>query len=87
MNGLRQVFYGLQVGMQMLVKDKLNDPKMILYFIRLQRSVENTMKQLYRSKYGSPCDNPFQATKFKDQIGKKRARDHDFEKFLKKARF
>lgn len=82
---LKQVYYGTQVGMDNLAKQKLNTEKINNWFIRLQRSIEKTLKGILRKKYPNPNDNPLATTA--EALEAKRKRDHDFELFLKGARF
>ncbi len=95
---LTRVYYGLQVGMDDLVKDKPNygvlnllclKQKMTIdeWFLRLQRSIEKTLKNILREKYPNPCDHPLIAKKFAHLLGEKKARDLEFDNFLKRARF
>jgi hypothetical protein len=84
---LVSTYYGLQKGMQVAVVNKMNTPFVVQTFIRLQKSLEKTLKKIYIKKYKSPCDNPLQAAKFKEHLQKKRDRDHEFEKWLKGMRY
>ena len=84
---LQSTYYGLQVGMDNLVKQKLNTQKIDEWFLRLQRSIENTLKRILREKYPNPCDQPMIAKEHAKFLESKRARDIEFESFLKKARF
>jgi hypothetical protein len=77
--------YGLQVGMNDLVKQKLNSEKMIQFFLRLERSIEKTITKIVREKTPNPCDNPLLAShsiEFKDEKNK---RDNELELFLRKS--
>lgn len=85
---LKKALYGIQAGMDDLVKKKLNSDKMNLWFIRLQRSIEQTAKQIFRKKYPNPCDNPKSSTAdFNKYLAAKRARDTAFERFLRDASY
>jgi hypothetical protein len=92
-SGLARIYYGIQAGMDDLVKNKLNDEKMNVWFLRLQRSIENTMKAILRRKYPNPYDSPAPITESEKStiemrwLDIKRKRDHEFELFLKKARY
>lgn len=77
--------YGLQVGMADLVKQKLNSEKMIEFFLRLERSIENTIKKIVREKNPNPCDNPLEAHRFLQFSANKKQRDHELELFFKKS--
>lgn len=87
MQNLSNVLYGLQLGMNDLVKKKLNTDKMNLFFLRLQRSIENTMKLIIKEKDPHPLDNAFNHEKFGKHIETKKERDSSFEAYLRKTRF
>jgi hypothetical protein len=82
---LAKTRYALQAGMVDLSKKKMNTDKMIIWFIRLQKSVEDTMKLIIREKNPNPCDNPLKAHKNIEFKDKKSERDHELELFLKKS--
>jgi hypothetical protein len=84
---LQQVFYGTQLGMNDLAKAKLNTQKINVWFVRLQRSIEITIKKIIKSKDPSPLDNPLNAKDFAHKIGDKRKRDHEIELYLKRIRY
>lgn len=87
LHALEKTLYGLQLGMNDLVKKKLNTDKMNAFFIRLQRSVENTIKGIIKAKEPHPLDNAFNKEKYVHLIDAKRQRDQDIERFLRKVRF
>lgn len=75
----------LQVGMDKMVKDKLDTEDLRLFFIRLTRSCENTLKRIWREKHKNPNYDPLnQDAKYLDE---KRKLDLQFEKALRKASF
>jgi hypothetical protein len=77
--------YQLQAGMTDLAKKKLNSEKMIDWFLRLQTSIEKTIKLIVRDKNPNPCDNPLIAAdniQYKDE---KTKRDQELELFLKRT--
>jgi len=86
-NGLVKVLRGIQQGMDDLVKQKLNTDNVTILFLRLQRSIENTIKNIWRRQNDNPLYNPL----FNGDINKyqktKRNLDHELELFLKKERF
>lgn len=86
-NNLQKVLYGVQLGMDDLVKKKLNTEKMNLWFIRIERSIEKTIRDIIREKDPNPLDNPHNADKHINSLGDKRARDHRIEQFLKEIRY
>lgn len=82
---LAQLRYSLQAGMDNLAKKKLNSQKLILWFIRLQTSIENTMKQIIKEKHPNPCDDPKKAADHAELKERKKDRDHELELFFKKS--
>lgn len=86
-NKLTQTLYGLQCGMADLAEDKMNTPDIINAFLRVQRSIENTLKQIYREDNYNPLYDP-KNKDLKDKfIDDKKSKDLVFETFLKKERF
>jgi len=88
--GLKKVFYGIQCGMDDLVKQGLHTDDMKMLFIRWQRSIENTAKKIWRKKYPNPLDNPIEATQHrgnKSMYLAKKKRDADLERTFKRWRF
>jgi hypothetical protein len=88
---LANIRYALQAGMDDLAKRKLNDDKMNLFYIRLLKSTEKTMKAILRDKYPNPFDNTaldknkeFATAQWKEI---KKNRDHEFELFLRKSSY
>lgn len=82
---LVRVRYGLQAGMADLAKKKLNSEKMIQFFIRLDRSIEKTIKSIAREKNPNPCDDPLLAPHHLELKDQKNARDHELELFLRRS--
>ena len=74
LHSLEKVFYGIQLGMNDLAKNKLNTEKINIWFIRLQRSIELTMKRIIKNKQPSPLDNPHNAKQWAHKIEEKRKR-------------
>lgn len=95
LNGLGLMRRRIQIGMNNLVKQRLDSPKMNEFFLRLQRSIENTAKQVLRRKHPSPLDSPDSAKKlqiddtkaFLKHHAAKKKRDQEFERFLRDASF
>lgn len=77
----------LQRGMAIAAKQKLNTDGLSIFFIRLQRSIENTMRRIIREKYPNPCDNPLIAKDHLDQREAKRRRDEELERYLKRTSY
>ena len=75
----------LQAGMALAAKKRMNSENVIKLFIRLQNSIENTIKKIVREKDPNPCDNPLTALDHVEAKGAKKERDHDMELMLKKT--
>ena len=102
---IKQTIYGLQCGMDDLIKNKIEYSILIeslrkdkklknedeqtpeVWFLRLQKSLENTAKQIFRTKYPNPCDKPLMAAEYSHFLEEKRKRDQEFEGFLRKVSF
>jgi hypothetical protein len=85
--GLAKTRYRIQVGMDDLVKAKLNTEQMNLFFIRLNRSLEETAKKIIRRKYPLPDDNPLSLDATADSSNAKKKRDEELQKFLKQSAY
>ena len=92
---LEKVFFGLQSGMDDLVKAKINTDKISVLFLRWTKSIEITVKNIYRKKYPSMLDNPTDAAAlkisnpvlYKKMRDMKVKRDTEYERFLTRIRF
>lgn len=82
-------YYGFQIGMQYAVKQKLNTPFVVNTFIRLQRSIEKTLKRIYKQTYNANYSGQdiLTAKNVKDAVQKKKVTDNEFEKWLKLQRY
>jgi hypothetical protein len=90
-NRLAKVMRAIQIGMDEVVKLRLNEEKVCIFYIRLLKSIENTLRAILRKKYPNPRDNPL-FNKNKDLLEKKWheikiKRDQEFEAFLRKSSF
>lgn len=83
---LKATRYSLQAGMARASKLKMNDEKTCNVFIRMVRSIENTMRQILRIKHPLPQDNA-SGDKIFIGIEAKRKRDLEFEQFLRDSSF
>lgn len=85
---LTTVLYGLQQGMAELARQKLNTEKVSVFFIRLCRSIENTIHQIVREKDPMRLDS-WQEKKraSKKDHSAKQNRDHDLRRFIRKESF
>ena len=89
-NRLLATAYSLQAGMTDLERKKLTNVKIDLFFIRLQRSIENTVKKIWRLKNPNPLydpnksKNPLLVEKWKKQ---KQDFDKQLESMFKRSRF
>lgn len=86
-NALVSVMRGLQMGMADLEKKKLNDEKLDVFYLRLIKSIEKTAKLILRVKNPNPLDAGKKLEAYNEIIKLKRARDSDFEAFLRKASY
>jgi len=92
---LQKTYYGCQAGMDKLAKDKLNSEKIVNWYLRLIKSIEQTVKTIYRIKYPTKLDDPITAQSLKvsnpieyqKHINIKRERDLAYEAWLTKASF
>ncbi len=85
--GLVDVLRRLQMGMDNLVKQKMNTEKVNVLFIRLQRSVENTIRDIHRKQNPNPLYTNSDPALHARHIGDKKKKQEDLERFLRKARF
>lgn len=74
-SGLADVLRRLQMGMNNLVIQKLNTDKVGELFLRLQRSIENTIREIHREK------NPANG------LLDKRMKRNELELYFQKSRF
>lgn len=93
-SALKKTYNGLQINMASLAKKNLSNEQIDILFIRLQRSIEITLKRILKHKHPSPLDNPlnkndpkFAAEDMKKHLLAKRKRDHEFELFLRKESY
>lgn len=87
LQALEKVLYGIQLGMNDVANKGLNTDKINIFFIRLQRSLERTIRDIVRLKEPHALDNPLNVEKFGYLKDSKQKRDHNIEKHLKKVRF
>lgn len=87
-NALAKMRYSLQAGMDDLVKLKMNDEKMSVFYMRLLKSVEITAKKIIKKINPSIFDAPtLHGIKVKKEmplsaLEAKRKRDKDLELFF-----
>jgi hypothetical protein len=92
-NALARMRYALQAGMDDLVKIKMNNEKMSLFYVRLLKSVEDTAKKIIRRKHPMPHDLPtIHGIKSKHgnqttALEAKRKRDRELELFFNNSSF
>jgi len=85
---LAKIRYQIQAGMDDLVKLKLNTDEMCVFFVRLNRSIENTAKKIIKIRHPLPEDNPLGHDNFSiASITAKRKRDDDLALFLKQSAY
>ncbi|MBK8260157.1 MAG: hypothetical protein IPK80_02330 [Nannocystis sp.] len=87
-DGLAKLRYQIAAGMDDLAKKKLNTEEMNIWFIRLNRSIENTAKKILREKYPLPEDNPLDFENRTAVTGDmKKKRDDELAKFFKRSAY
>lgn len=86
-SGLINVLRRLECGMDKLQKQKLNTEELCVFFIRLQRSIENTLKKIFRDQNKNPLYNPKNKNVYDRHIKDKKQKDQEFESFLRKNRY
>ena len=84
---LVSVFYGIQKGMQVAVQNKMNKPKVVHTFIRMQASIEKTLKRIWRKKKLGALASVIGSKEIGNHIQKKRHTDAEFEKWLSGMRY
>jgi len=85
--GLTDVLRRLQMGMDDLVRQKLNTERVNVLFLRLQRSVENTLRDIHRKKYANPLYTSSDKALHRDHLEDKRRKQRELETFLRKVRY
>lgn len=87
-NGLAVLRYRIAAGMDDLAKKKMNTDEMNVWFIRLNRSIENTAKKIIRELYPTPEDNPLLVSEHSAKTyDQKKKRDHELALFLKRSAY
>lgn len=87
-NRLARMRRALQVGMDDLVKKKLNNDAIDIWFLRLQKSIENTIVKISRFRNPNPFDKGVTSKDADPKLKSlKKSRDKDVEDFLKKSGF
>lgn len=85
---LAKVRYQIAAGMDDLAKKKMNTEEMNLFFIRLNRSLENTARQIVRKRNPLPHDDPLEAANWSSEyLEAKRKRDRELAAFLRKSAY
>ena len=90
LTGLAKLLYGLQAGMADLVKGKMATEELTTWFIRMQKSIENTARQIVREKYPNPMDHGVNAKgpdAHRKAVDAKRKRDNELEQFFRRSSF
>lgn len=94
MEKLRAVMYGLQAGMDLAAKQKLNTNKLSELFLRMTRSLEITAKKILAQKFPCLMDQPnlmknmdLSKLDITQHVENKRKRDLEFLKFMEESRF
>lgn len=88
-NGLAKLRYGIQAGLVDAGKSGFASPKLDSFFLRLQKSIEDTAKKIIRLKQPNPADNPHLSPEQRTQevVRAKRVRDALLEAFIMESSF
>lgn len=87
-NALAKLRYQIQVGMTDLANKKINTPEIDVWFIRLNKSIEDTARAIIRKKHPLPGDNPLIDLKTRlSSHDVKKARDSELRSFFKDSAF
>lgn len=73
----------LQLGMDDLVKKNLNIEKVTVVFLRMQKSIDNTLKKIFRDENENPLYDPKNAHLKSQFIDDKKKKEIELERFLK----
>ena len=88
LTALEKTMYGLQAGMTDLSKKKLNTPEIVNWFLRIERSIEKTIKIIVRNKIKNPTYNLKPKEKAdKKALEEKRKIDQAIEAHLRRSSF
>lgn len=76
--------FGMQVGMTTLVKKKLNSDRIVIMYLRWQKSLELTAKKVLKRRHPLPGDDARAGNEDlkMDTLHIKKKRDNEFEEFL-----
>lgn len=85
--GLVDVLRRLEMGMSNLESQKLNTDKICQFFLRLQRSIEITIREIHRTINPNPLFNAADKSLHAQHMADKKRKQHDLELFLKKVRY
>lgn len=87
-DGLARLRYQIAAGMDDLAKRKMNTDEMNVWFIRLNKSIEDTAKKIIRKKHPMPEDNPLASSHYTHATGEaKKKRDHELAMFFKRSAY
>ena len=84
---LEKTYYGLAAGMTDLANQNLNTANMVNTFLRMQKSIENTLKQIWRKENPNPLYDPLYKGDKARHYNEKKYLDDRFEQFLKRIQF
>lgn len=85
-NRLGRMRRALQIGMDDLVKKKISTTDIEIWFLRLQKSIEKTVRAIIRTRHPNPFDNA-KTAKESDPRWKaiKNAREADLEAWYRQS--
>jgi len=84
---LINVRYRLQLGMDKLTKAKLDTEKIAIFFLRIQKSIDDTLKQIYRKKNPNPLYDDKNKHLYSEFIQEKRRGQVELERFIQSKTF
>ena len=84
---LKRTLYGIQYDMSELAKQKLNSSMVTSLFLRLQKSLQDTAKKVYRKIHQNPCNNPKSAKQFLEFKDAKKKADQAFQLWLRESSY
>lgn len=86
-NKLLTMRNAFQQGMNDVVKQKLESEKLSIFFIRIQRSIENTLKQIYRDKNPNPLYDPLNKDVHQRFAEDKKRKQKELEELIRRHNY
>lgn len=76
-----------QQGMADLQKKGLESEKLSIFFIRIQRSIDNTMKLIFRDKNPNPLYDPLNKEENERLLREKRKKQAELEEIIRRHNY